>query len=51
MNKSKCTEELIVFALQQAEHGTKIVGVCPKIGICQQTFYRWKWEYSGMDPG
>lgn len=28
MKKSKLTEEQIAFALQEAEHGTKVVEVC-----------------------
>lgn len=51
MKKSKYTDEQIAFALRQADHGTKVVEVCRKMGICEQTFYRWKKKYSGMGPG
>ena len=48
MRKSRFTEEQIAFALQQAEHGTSVAEVIRKMGISEQTFYRWKKKYSGM---
>jgi putative transposase len=42
MKKSQYTSEQIVFTLRQAESGTPIVEVCRKMGIVEQTFYRWK---------
>ena len=51
MKKSKFSEEQIVFALRQAEVGTPVEEVGRKMGICQQTFYRWKKQYSGLGPG
>ena len=50
MKKSKYTEEQIAFVLKQAELGTPISGVCRKLGIAEQTFYRWKNKYGGMLP-
>jgi putative transposase len=51
MKKSKFTEEQIVFALRQAEVGTPVAEIIRKMGICEQTFYRWKKQYSGLGPG
>lgn len=51
MRKSHYTEEQIAFALRQAELGTKVVEVCRKMGVSEQTFYRWKKKYSGIGPG
>lgn len=48
MKKSRYTEEQIAFALQQAEHGTPVKEVVRKMGISEQTFYRWKKKYGGM---
>ncbi len=38
MNRSKFTEQQIVFALQQAENGVKVPEVCRKMGIHEATF-------------
>ena len=50
MKSSKFTEEQIAFALKQAETGTPIKEVIRKMGITEQTFYRWKKKYGGMMP-
>lgn len=50
MKKKNYTEEQIAFALKQAELGTPVGEVCRKLGICEQTFYRWKSRYGGMLP-
>lgn len=50
MKKSKFTEEQISFALKQAETGTPVKEVIRKMGITEQTFYRWKKKYAGMLP-
>ena len=48
MRKSRFTEEQIAYALQQAEYGTPVAEVIRKMGVSEQTFYRWKKKYSGM---
>jgi len=48
MRKARFTEEQISFATRQAESGTPVVEVCRKIGVSEQTFYRWKRKYVGM---
>ncbi len=50
MKKTRYTEEQIAFALKQAELGTPVEEVCRKLGVTQQTFYRWKKKYEGMLP-
>jgi putative transposase len=50
MKKSKFTEEQISFVLKQAETGTPVKEVIRKMGITEQTFYRWKKKYGGMLP-
>ncbi len=50
MRKSKFTDQQIAFALQQAETGTPVAEVVRKMGICEQTFYRWKKVYAGLGP-
>ena len=48
MKKSQFTAEQITFAIRQAESGTPVPEVCRKMGISDQTFYRWKKKYLGM---
>ena len=50
MRSSKFTEEQIAFALKQAETETPVKEVIRKMGITEQTFYRWKKKYAGMLP-
>jgi putative transposase len=46
--KKRFTEEQIAFALRQAEGGTPVTEVCRKMGVSEQSFYRWKRTYEGM---
>ena len=48
MKRSRYTEEQIAFALRQAEGGTSVGEVCRKMGISENTFYRWKRKFFGM---
>jgi putative transposase len=48
MRRSRFTEQQIVAALRQAESGTSVVEVCRKLGITEQTFYRWKRKFAAM---
>jgi len=50
MRSSKFTDEQIAFALRQTETGTSVKEVIRKMGVSEQTFYRWKKKYSGMMP-
>jgi putative transposase len=50
MKTSKFTEEQITFALKQADTGTPVKEVIRKLGITEQTFYRWKKKYGDMLP-
>ena len=51
MKQTRFTEEQIAFALRLAEAGTPTVEVTRKLGISEQTFYRWKKKYAGMGVG
>ena len=48
MRRSRFAEEQIAFALKQAELGTSVQEVIRKMGITEQTFYRWKRKYGGL---
>lgn len=47
--KSKYTEEQIIRALKEVDAGTAATEMCRKMGITEQTFYRWKSKFGGMD--
>jgi len=47
--EEQVTEEQISFALKQAE--TPVAEVIRRIGISEQTFYRWKKLYGGLGTG
>lgn len=45
--KKNFTNEQMMYTLRQAAAGTPVAEVCRKIGITEQTFYRWK-KFGGM---
>lgn len=47
--KKRFTEEQIVRILQEAEAGMAARDVCRKHNVSEQTFYRWKSKYGGME--
>lgn len=47
--KKRFTEEQIVRILKEAEEGMAAIDVCRKHNISEQTFYRWKSKYGGME--
>ena len=36
------TAEQMLHTVRQAESGTPVAEVCRKLGITEQTFYKWK---------
>ena len=48
MNK-RFTEEQIISILKSHERGMKLADILRQHGIAEQTFYRWKSKYGGMD--
>ena len=48
MKSSRYTAEQVAFAMRQADSGTSVSEICRKMGIAEQTFYRWKKKFSGM---
>ncbi|QDT38378.1 Transposase [Stratiformator vulcanicus] len=48
MKQKRFTEEQIAFALRQHESGTTVAEIVRKLGVSEQTFYRWKKKFAGM---
>jgi putative transposase len=49
MKRSRFKEEQIISILKEAEAGVKLPEIVRKHGICEQTFYRWRSKYGGME--
>ena len=52
MPKKRYSAEQIISKLREAEvelaKGQKTADVCRKIGVSEQTYYRWRREYGGL---
>lgn len=49
MKKKRFAVEQIVAILKQAELGIPIAELIRQVGVSEQTFYRWKKKYSGLE--
>lgn len=49
MKKKRFSVEQIVGVLKQAEVGVPVAELIRKVGISEQTFYRWKKQYVGLE--
>jgi putative transposase len=49
MKRSKFTDEQIVAIVKEGEAGRKVADVCRTNGITEQTYYRWKAKYGGLE--
>jgi len=47
--KQRHTEEQIIGILNSHEKGVTVADICRRNGISEQTFYRWKSKYGGME--
>jgi putative transposase len=45
-----CREETVLAVLQQAAQGVPVGDLCRKVGISEQSFYRWKKVYGSVQP-
>jgi putative transposase len=48
MKRKRYSEEQIAFCLRQQEAGTPVEEIIRKMGISEQTFYRWKKKFAGL---
>jgi putative transposase len=49
VKKSKFTEEQIIAVLKQVEGGLAVTEVCRQRGISEQTYYRWRAKFGGLE--
>ena len=49
MKKKRFSEEQIIKALKSNEAGVKVTDICRQLSIAEQTFYRWRTKYDGME--
>jgi putative transposase len=51
MKRKRFKEEQIIAILKEAESGISAKELARKHGICENTVYRWKSRYGGMEVG
>ncbi len=49
MKQKRFSTEQIVAVLKQADLGLPVSDLIRQIGISEQTFYRWKRQYAGLE--
>jgi putative transposase len=49
MKKSRYKEEQIIAVLKEVDAGAKLQDVVRRLGISEQTYYRWKSKFGGME--
>jgi putative transposase len=49
MKRKRFSETQIIGVLNEAESGVPVKELVRKHGISEQTYYRWKSKYGGMD--
>ena len=49
MRQSRFREEQIIAVLKEGEAGVPVKEISRKHGICDQTYYRWKAKYGGLE--
>ncbi len=49
MKRSKFSDEQILAIVREGEAGRKVADLCRTHGITEQTYYRWKAKFGGME--
>ncbi len=49
MKRSKFSDEQILAIVKEGEAGRKVADLARRHGITEQTYYRWKAKYGGME--
>jgi putative transposase len=49
MSRKRYTEEQIIRVVKESEAGAKTQDLCRKYGMSEQSLYKWKAKFGGMD--
>jgi putative transposase len=49
MKRKRYTEEQIISILKEHEAGAKVEALSRRHGVCENTIYRWKSKFGGME--
>lgn len=49
MKRKRFTEEQIIKILKEHEAGVRVPDLARQHGVCENTIYRWKSRYGGME--
>ncbi len=49
MKQKRFTEEQIIKALKEADGGAEVRDVCRRLGVSEQSFYRWRRRFGGLE--
>lgn len=49
MKGKRYTEEQVIRVLKEIDSGKKVKDVCREHGVTEQTVYRWRNKYGGME--
>jgi putative transposase len=49
MRGTRYSQEQVIAILRQSDNGVKTSELCRQHGISEQTLYRWKAKYGGME--
>jgi putative transposase len=49
MKRSKFSDEQILAIVKEGEAGRRVADLCRTHGVTEQTYYRWKSKYGGLE--
>jgi putative transposase len=49
MKRKRFTEEQIIKALKEVDGGAEVREVCRRLGVSEQSFYRWRRKFGGLE--
>lgn len=49
MKRQRFSEAQIIKALKEVDAGAQARDVCRRLGVTEQSFYRWRQKYGGLD--